>query len=75
MTITVSFTAAVTCNTERLYKGALFIGQGVWQLEAVLCWVVHKLPQDAMHWRQGEEFDVGIQIIPPLPVNHIRSFD
>ena len=62
----------VTCHTERLYKGALFIGQQVWQLEAVLCWVVNKLPEDAVHGRQGKELDVGIQVVSPLPVDNTK---
>ena len=39
----------ITCYAERLHQGALFIGQGVWQLETELRWVVHKFPEYAVN--------------------------
>lgn len=49
-----------TCITKGLYHGALLIGQGIWQLEAEVCRMVHISGQGAMHWGSGKELDVGV---------------
>lgn len=56
-----------TCNAERLHQSSLLKCQTVWQLEAEVCRVVHKLAQGAMYRWQREKLDVGIQVVPALP--------
>lgn len=59
----------MTCATQRLDHCTLLIGEGVWQLEADVCWVVYILGQGTMHRRHCKESDVWVKVVPPLPVS------